>query len=401
MPFARPHLRHDIGAVVRHPAQPVAAAHSLRALGLAVVAVAGAACFHKAKVALKESEAEVIVQQTLKARLWPDIHVVPDAQLKAGWTAFTSVQALNNTLAQAPVTIVAGQVAGNCATLSAGGAAAAPAAAALSTFIDPSKPIDESWLADETTGILEDLRSFSGFFEVDLLEFLESPVTGPDATIYQNLPHYPTVRQDTIQLAEALQALHSGASPTTPQIVQLADQAAHDWVKMLIEFHGANVSTEADTIGFVLTWLPLDPNRYENVVNNGLPRFAWLAEINDINLNEGNAIWANWTWDDSLVSKVQLDLSQLTTDLQTVQSAWRTQAQGLVDLSSPEAAANSLCAQSMSIAKAVSTATTGTPVQPPAIGTDLNNRISDTFKLAQQSPDPEIRGVAPTPSTAH
>ncbi len=367
---------------------------------LSLVLIGGSfGCFHKVKVPLQESQAEVIVQNTMKTRLWPVIHVTPDSQIKDGWSAAVALEGLDNTLAQSSVDITAGQVTANCMALAAGGAGGAPAQAALYDFIDPAQPPVDSTLEDETRNVLENLRAFSAYFEVDLLHLLEDPATGPDATIYQNLPHYPIVRQDTIQLGEALQGLKAGVSPATPQIIQLTTQTAEDWSKFLMEFHAAYLTTEVDTILFVATWLPLDPDRYENLANNGLPRFAWVDELNDIDLNQGNAIWAHWTWDESYVSKVEMDLSQLTADLQTVQAAWRTEAQGKVDLSSPAAAAASLCAQATMIAMSVSTGVTGTPASPPAAGTDLHNRLSDTFQLAQKSPDPDIRGIVPTPTT--
>ena len=104
---------------------------------------------------------------------------------------------------------------------------------------------------------------------------------------------------------------------------------------MLLEFHAANLSTKLDTIVFIATWLSVDANRYSNVADSGLPRFAWLADLNDQDLNQGDAVWARWTTDGALEATVELDLAQLTDDLQTVRSAWRAQAGESIDLLRP------------------------------------------------------------------
>ena len=157
------------------------------------------------------------------------------------------------------------------------------------------------------------------------------------------MPHYPLVRQDVVAIGEAMQDLGSESSPVTPAIVELVRQTAEDEIAFLLEFHAQDLSTELDTLVFLATWVPLDPARYENIASNGLPCFQWLADLNDQDLNEGNATWAKWTTDGALATKVALDLSQLSDDLNTIQTAWRTQAAGVVDLSSPSVTAASLC----------------------------------------------------------
>jgi len=364
------------------------------------MALLATACgFHAATEPLTEAQAEALVHSEMKSRLWPEIQVTPNAQADAGWTAAAPLQALVNTLDEPTVAIVAGQAAADCALLRAGGPGAGPATARLASLVDASQPVPPPELEVEITDALENLRAFSANAEVDLLQFLEDPATGPDATIYENLPHYPVVREDMSLLAEALQQLGPGASPTTPAIVGLARQTAEDQIAFLLEFHAASLSTEADTILFLLTWLPTDPTRYDNLDNNGLPRFSWIAELNDLDLDEGNAAWAKWSTDSALATKIEADLAQLTSDLDTVQAAWRTQAVAVVDTSSPTATAAALCAQVAAISAAVSTRVAGSPAQPSAIGADLHSRVSDTFQLAQKSTDPEISGSPATIST--
>jgi hypothetical protein len=351
---------------------------------------------HTEGATLSEIEAENVIQTIMKERVWPDVEVVPTAD--GGFAEESDLSSLDSTLAQSPLDIVAGQVSGNCAALAAGGAGATQATTNLANFITVSVPIDETELADQISNGLQTLRAFSAYFEVDLLQLLESPTQGPDVAIFNKLPHYPIARQDIIDLGNLLAPFKPGEMPTTPAVINSIHQTAADWVAFLMDLHKADLSTEIDTLVFVATWLPIDPNRYEYLANHGLPRFGWIADLNDMYFDQGNAIWANWTLDNSPVAKVAMGLSQLTSDLQTVQSSWRSQAGSLVDASSPASAASSLCANAMTIASAVATSAPSSLTTPEPIGTLFHGRLSDVFQLAQLSNDPEISGAVPMPA---
>lgn len=364
-------------------------------IGLAIVWVAAGCGFHKASVPLTEQTAETLVHSVLKERLWPAIQILPDTQSKSGWEAAAALNALAATLTQPTVTIIDQQVTADCTTLVLGGSAAGPAAARLASLVDAAQPSPASDLEEQTEAALDNLRAFSANAEIDLLQLLEDPATGPDATIYDDLPHYPIVKQDVVLLGDAMQALGSDVSPATPAIVQLARQTAEDEITFLLEFHAKYLSTEFDTLLFLATWVPLDPPRYENLDQNGLPCFDWVADLNDLELNEGNAAWAQWSMDENALDvKVALALSQLSDDLGTVQAAWRVHAAGVVEVDSPADTAASLCEHAGTISAAVSASVTGSPTAAPPIGAILQSRLSDTFQLAQKSPDPGISGAS-------
>lgn len=328
------------------------------------------------------------LQDALERVVWPRIAVRPypgdDGQKLAG----PREAMLGSRLDLAPVDQVARWVDERCDEAAAG---SDTAAAALADFASPTGTGPAWTITAETRQSYAELQAFSPYWLVDVIAFIENPDVGPDAEIYETLPHYPIVKQELMELAQRI-----GNTETTledvmdPEIVLLSRQAVLDGIMVLMDFKEANANSQLDALTFAGRWLALDFKRYISIYDQGLPRFGWIAWLNDFKLDEADHFWSPWVFNEDPVTEVANELKALDADMLAVQALWREKFAARPPAEPPVEPAQALCSARRALQDEVRAAASDSARNRSNLANRLHEKLMATLRFARAAPNKRL-----------
>jgi len=195
-------------------------------------------------------------------------------------------------------------------------------------------------------------------------------------------------KRELMDLAELIGVnAKSDAELLTPKVMALERQAAKDAIEVILDFKRANVEDEFSALSFAGWWLGIDWSRYMNIYDSGLPRFGWLAWLNDMKLDQADHIWSQWTFNDDPLAEVESEFATLATDLSAVQALWRTKLEGRWTAGDEPAAAAAICAARVEVDEAVHAEATDSAKAKNNLANRLHEKLMSTLRFAQKSPN--------------
>jgi hypothetical protein len=324
------------------------------------------------------------LQEAYERLLWPTVQARPlpeDGNQVVPAPALAQLQA---TLDLPPADQVSRWLESRCAE-------AALPAAELVAFADPARPARAWPVAAEARDAFLRLQSFSAYWMVDVVHFMEDPEVGPDAEIYEALPHYVVTKRDLMDLAE-LVGLEAGsdAELLRPEVMALERQAARHAIEVILDFKRAHAEDQFSALSFAGWWLGIDWSRYMNIYDSGLPRFGWLAWLNDMKLDQADHIWSQWTFNDDPLAEVEAEFAALEADLAAVQALWRARLEGRWTPGDEAVAAAAVCAARAELDEAVRAAAGDSAKAKNNLANRLHEKLMVTMRFAQTSPNTRL-----------
>jgi hypothetical protein len=378
--------------------------NNVQTLRFALIALSMTGCFFtEPPIVLTEQQAFDSIQERMKSLEWPLVQAFPVPDHGDQVTATPAHAALRAVLDVPPTDQVAGFVAARCAEIAAAtdASAAAEPTAKLLAYVDPAGTPIGTDLADETRLAFGRMQLFSIYWIVDIVRWLEDPVTGPDADIYIGFKHYHSTKGKLVALGQSWveSPPQTEVELRAPANVALARELTKDAIGVLLDFKAAYATSETDAFAFAGKWLAVDFKRYINIYDNGLPRFSWLADLNDITLDQKDHIWSQWDVNDNPVADVANEMAALTEDLRAVQGSWRTQLTGKFNPATPSEAAAAICAAQVDTAAAVLAVSTDRQKTKSNLVNRLYSKLMATMRFGQAANDVSMRGTGAAPST--